>query len=280
MIKSSLRVFSKLLFVTMIPGLIVAQAQTALGDTSPPSLQEFSFHPNRFDTSLGVAQVNISLRIEDDLSGLALGAVGFASPSGQHSVASAISRRDLVKGNSTNGEYFITLEFPRYSEQGTWTVQYLFVRDNASNLRHYDTQALANLGFSTSLNQTGEGDVTPPELRDLNFSHTDVNTGRQSMRVTVTADIADAPAGFWQAAMMFRSPSGNRSITGTIRQNNLVEGDIIKGRYSIVLEFPPNSEQGIWEIVVFSLRDTALNSISYVADELEALGFQTTIRVQ
>jgi hypothetical protein len=138
-------------------------------DTQAPVLTSLSFLPITINTSAGSQTVTARLGIKDDLSGVDVSpttpqasfferGIQFTSPSGTSRFAAFFSSFQLIAGTPLDGVWESTINFPQFSEDGTWRVTLVEVKDRTRNLRTYDESALKVLGFPTTL------DVIKPSL--------------------------------------------------------------------------------------------------------------------
>lgn len=132
-------------------------------DVQPPDLTDLSYVPIAINTSTGSQAVTVRFTVVDDLAGVAFtptapnlsffeGGVRFRSPSGNQVRAAAFfSTFTLISGTPLNGVWETTIGFPQFSEDGTWNIDFLAIKDGARNFRTYNTAALQALGFPTEL---------------------------------------------------------------------------------------------------------------------------------
>lgn len=132
-------------------------------DTQPPVLVSLSYLPIAINTSTGSQSVTVRLGIQDDLAGAAFtpttpqasffeGGVQFRSPSGNQVRAAAFfGPFTLVSGTALNGIWQGVVSFPQFSEDGTWRIDLLQVKDRTRNITRFDTAGLAALGLPTTL---------------------------------------------------------------------------------------------------------------------------------
>jgi hypothetical protein len=133
-------------------------------DTTPLTLNTFSFSPAFIDTSLSAQAVDLTLFATDDLSGpnflpgyasprYNLGYIYFRSPSGgQYLYITPYFNGTVIESvNPPRAQWTVSATFPRYSEQGTWQVQSMVLYDYAGNPRYFSTADLKNLHFPTDL---------------------------------------------------------------------------------------------------------------------------------
>ena len=234
-------------------------------DTTPPNLTAFDFSPKAIDTSSGPASVTVSFTVTDDISGATTFDVQFGSPlGGQRGAPFLFSAGTEVTGSGA-------LNFPQFSEAGTWVVLQLFIRDAVGNTRYYSAADLTALGFPTELHVQSAQDITPPILTAFDFSPkiVDASTGPASVIVsfTVTDDISGATT----FDVQFGSPLGGQ------RGVPVLFSAATSTTASGVLNFPQFSETGTWVVLQLFLRDAVGNTRYYTRADLTALGFPTEL---
>ncbi|HYM54109.1 MAG TPA: IPT/TIG domain-containing protein, partial [Solirubrobacteraceae bacterium] len=122
-------------------GLPDSIVQTGEGDDTPPTASNGSISPNAFDTSQHSVSVSVHLHAADDKSGTELVRVEFTSPSGtQHVYGEA----NVTSGTPQEGEWTATLEFPQFSQQGSWSPR-LELWDAFGNRRVYTPAELTTI---------------------------------------------------------------------------------------------------------------------------------------
>ena len=124
-------------------------------DVTAPTLMALSFEPTSIDTSSGPATVDVSLAATDDLSGLYTVQVGFSNPSGSYNAGGSGSLSGL------NDATTFTVTFPRFSEAGIWTLNFVFLVDQAQNSRTITTSELVAMGYPTELVVESETYIDP-----------------------------------------------------------------------------------------------------------------------
>ncbi len=132
-------------------------------DTTPPQLISLDFVPKVINTSNGSSEVTVTMSITDDLAGVHFSpttpfltyfeaGINFRSPSGQQNQFNAYAGNfTLVSGTPLDGDWVGTVPFPQYSEDGTWWVDLLQVKDMTNNIQYFDMASLSALGFPTEL---------------------------------------------------------------------------------------------------------------------------------
>lgn len=147
-------------------------------DTQPPALTSLTYLPITINTSAGFQFVTVRLGITDNLSGTKFSpttpqlsffeaGVQFRSPSGnQVRSAAFFSPFTLVSGTVLDGIWESSVFFPRFSEDGTWRIDLLQIKDAVRNVRAYNTGDLQALGLATTLevvrpSQVSDGTAGP-----------------------------------------------------------------------------------------------------------------------
>ena len=125
-----------------LPGSSVNQ--TGPGDTAAPQLVALGISPSSVDTSLQSATITVSVHAVDDLSGVSDGVAKAASqvvlrgPSGAHHARATLSVDHRTGGNPLDATFVVAVTLPRWSEQGTWTVESATLIDQVGNRQIVD----------------------------------------------------------------------------------------------------------------------------------------------
>ncbi|MBK9171368.1 MAG: hypothetical protein IPM24_28480 [Bryobacterales bacterium] len=131
-------------------------------DTTPPTLFSFDYTPKFINTTEGFQFVTVRVQADDDLSGLLFGpttplasffesGINFRSPSGQQVRGYCCSTWTLVGGTPLNGTWEAQVFFPRFSEEGTWKVFQLQIKDAVRNMAHFNAADLEARMLPTEL---------------------------------------------------------------------------------------------------------------------------------
>lgn len=131
-------------------------------DTTPPTLTGLSFAPTVVDTSSSSQNVTVTLSASDDISGVFFGLFNsyyyyieaeFESPSGNQYVSTEgiYSNPVPIAGTLLAGTWQLTAQWPQYSEQGTWNLNYLTLQDAVGNSVFYSPTQLQALDFPTTI---------------------------------------------------------------------------------------------------------------------------------
>jgi hypothetical protein len=134
-------------------------------DINPPQLVGFDYFDKFINTSIGGKLITLNLDVTDDLSGADfsergdvwywayLFGVKFISPSGNQTNWTVREWHPftLISGDPWNGRWQATCHFPQFSEQGTWKVEHIHIKDRVRNILFLDTDDLQDMGFPTDL---------------------------------------------------------------------------------------------------------------------------------
>jgi len=211
--------------------------QVGLGDAAGPQLVSMSLPGDTVDTSSSAQTLSMDLRITDDMSGFADGAVTWVSSDGMQTIEGYVDGpSDRVSGDTIDGNYVVQIPFPRGSEQGSWTVQGYSLTDHAGNITTGSAAALeAIAGADLTIQQTGVGDAAPPQLQSVTITPSVIDDTDGQTIVEMTAHASDDLAGVQQVECDFRSPAGRQyfSITAQIRagMQPVLDGTLTGGQY-------------------------------------------------
>ncbi|HLJ17422.1 MAG TPA: dockerin type I domain-containing protein [Bryobacteraceae bacterium] len=132
-------------------------------DTTPPTLTGLSFTPPVVDTSSSSQNVTVTLSASDNISGVNFGLfnsyyvdyfVEFQSPSGNQTVSAFIPNVNQpapIAGTPLAGTWQLTAQWPRFSEEGTWTLTSFQLPDTVGNYAFYTPAQVQALGFPTTI---------------------------------------------------------------------------------------------------------------------------------
>jgi hypothetical protein len=248
-------------------------------DITPPSLEAFSLSPTSINTLSSDQAITAAAHITDDRAGASLSVARFRSPSGVQFVDANFYVQDRVSGTPKDGTYSYSMTVPQFAEHGTWTLEFFYLSDAATNATFLSAAQVAALGFPTTFQQTGAGDTAPPSLEGFSLSPTSIDTSSSAQTITATAHITDNLAGIVHGAGLaearFRSPSG-QFVNAPFYSEQRVSGTAQDGIYSYDMTVPQFSEEGTWTLEYFYLSDAATNATFLSAAQVAALGFPTT----
>ena len=172
------RLFSVAVFLTLATG-VSAQQQ----DTTPPQLVSASLGSASVDVTAAPATLTMTLGVSDDLSGTAYVCADISSPSGKQTQFNCGS---LSAGTRLNGTWKINFSIPKFVESGTWTVSYVELEDQTTNLQTLNTGALTALGITTNFSVASNPDLTPPQLTSFTVRPSSIDVSNRPTSVTLT----------------------------------------------------------------------------------------------
>ncbi len=249
-------------------------------DLASPNLEGFDFNPTMIDVSASSQIVTFTLRLTDELSGVSQASWLIASPSGTQTRGNWVNHWHRISGDELDGVYERTVEFPQYSEAGTWHVVHVELRDNVGIWVAISEDDLIELGFETTIEViSNPEDLAPPELTELDFTPTTIDVSASSQIVTFTLRLTDEFSGVSQASWLIASPSGTQTRGNWVNHWHRISGDELDGVYERTVEFPQYSETGTWHVVHVEIRDNVGNWKAISGDELINMGFLTEIEV-
>jgi hypothetical protein len=129
-----------------------------------------------------------------------------------------------------------------------------------------DTTVTVQFGAGEEEEEEAE-DVEPPQLKGLTIEPTEIDTSSSKQPVTVALHISDDQAGFKEAVVFFRSPSGESFTSGSCAEP--VSGTDLDGVCEAVVAFEQGSETGEWTIFTIGLFDKAGREAKISQEELE-----------
>lgn len=248
-------------------------------DITPPQINEFNLSSSVIETTDTAQNVAINVRVTDNDKGVKLVAVRFQSASGNQFVNAFINSQQRISGDSRDGVYRATVAFPQYSKAGTWSIFEMETRDEANNYKVLNTAEIASFGFATELQVISNNeDVTAPEVTDLSFNSSTIDTTNSSQTVSVSVRAADAFSGVRKVNVYFYLPSNDYLVGTELNNQQLVSGDGKDGIYNGILTFPQGTDAGTWRIAV-SVSDAIGNFQTVDTSALAARGFATQLQV-
>jgi hypothetical protein len=146
-----------------------AAAQPDALDFTPPILKNVDVAGNVNAQALN-QYVNVTIKLTDNLSGVASFVVDFRSPSGMHHVTRVKSiplpRTSVTAEVSLGASPFSEPPFLKFAEPGTWTVYSLTATDGANNSRTYNEAQLRSISGHHTFFVTNNGgyDIVPPQF--------------------------------------------------------------------------------------------------------------------
>ncbi|MBP7146548.1 MAG: hypothetical protein KBD01_03315 [Acidobacteria bacterium] len=256
----------------MMRGFPTTLIVTSDPDTVAPQLGAFTFSPTSVDVRSASKTVTCTMPVTDAKSGVDVASCIFGSPSeSQFQVCSASAP---TSGTRTNGTFQCTVTIPRYSEQGTWVVEYVQLIDMVNNFKLMTTADLAAAGRPTNLSVTSTPDVSGPTLTNLTLTPQTIDTTSALQVVACTMTFADSPAGTSMAMCSFDKPATGHSYGCQALAPS--SGTPQNGTWSCNVTFPVHAPGGTYEATITAI-DTVTNESTYDRAQLQGLGLPSTI---
>ena len=254
-------------------------------DVTPPSIVcasagDCTLTPT-VDATNGPATVTLRAHLTDAPAGFSQGTFYLSSPTSAQGQQWGFSQMPL-SGTVQDGIFQASAIVPPFSESGTWSVGFVFLRDVVGNHKTYYQPELQALGFPTTMNVVSNTDNTPPSIAcasagDCTLTPT-VNVMNGPATVTLSVHLTDAPAGFNHGTFYLSSPTSVQGQQWVFDQVPAT-GTLQDGVFQAVATVPQFAENGTWFVGFAFLADAAGNHKTYYRPELQALGVPTTVNV-
>lgn len=191
---------------------------TALADLLPPEATGVTIEPTVVETASSSRVVDFSINLRDNVSGLNFQSdtsrftfiYGFAltSPSGSQRVYaplySFIGPTPPSSGTPTDGVWRGQIVLPQFSEQGTWRIDYLALKDGANNRRFVSSASqIEAMGINARLTVLRPSLVTDGTAGPAGGTVTDETFGHRAS-VTALPGVFSEPVNI--AIDVFNSP--------------------------------------------------------------------------
>ena len=205
-----------------------------------------SITPSSVDTSGAARDVDFSVHLTDDAAGVDPGATSVTvhSPDGSPTFTDGL---ELATGDALDGTYDASITLPRYSTQGTWTVE-VEVADNSGNHDLWTTPELADGGPSSRLRSNRRrrhARADAGELRRLAGLHRHLGC-RRGRELRPHRDRRPRRS---RSGGVARDRSGSRRRADrSSRRSSLVSGTSLNGDYQATITIPRYAPHGTWKI--------------------------------
>jgi hypothetical protein len=250
---------------------VALPATGQIDDTEPPRLTGLSFGPNPIDVTAGARTLTIEMRVTDNLSGASSVFGSVTSPLNRQQISFFAT---LFSGTFQNGVWRGTVEIPRYSDAGDWTME-VGLWDAVTNRVSLNAAALRALRFPADLKVLSVPDVQAPRVTGIRITPASVNVSSAPQTVTVDLTLTDDVSGvrlgqprFGETVLTVLGPAPGFQVHGAFStQFTLVSGTVLNGTWRTTITIPRYSQPGTWGINVF-LVDNANNRASYPTSTL------------
>ena len=247
----------------LLPSYVYAEA--------PPQATAFSLSPKEVNTKVESQEVTVTLALKDDFAGVGYVWLYLTPEAGSTQVLYIAPRR--VSGDDLNGIYKGAAKLPVGSQEGVWSVRYLYLVDKIGNSKYFskkDIESLFGTG-STSITNVAKADTSAPQVTSFSLTPKEVNTSVQSQEVTLTASLTDDFAGVRSGwiCIYLRPESG--TTQGAYISLRRVSGDALSGTYIGATTLPVGSQNGVWSVTALHLWDNVGNYKYLPKTSLESL---------
>ncbi|HEX7809933.1 MAG TPA: hypothetical protein VF608_14450 [Thermoanaerobaculia bacterium] len=215
-------------------------------DVTPPTLTSAEFIPSQVHDG---EETTLSVFVSDNLSGVRGVSGVVANPTG--GALQGFSCR--AEGN---GRYVARIVVPKDAAEGTWSVKYLTLSDNASNSVNLNA-AQGTLPQSASFRVvSSNSDSSGPKLKDVRIDRMAMRAGERN---NVFVEAEDEKSGVAQVSGVFVSPSKSARLGFGCRAG-------AGGLWECPVSPPSCLDCGLWSLEQIQLQDKANNMSTFRMD--------------
>jgi len=246
-------------------------------DNGDPRLKGLTRTPASVDVRTGAKTVKFTAKVSDTGGPGAASGVGsvwlYASSDTSSTTNPGRTGFVQLKRNST-GAWVGNLSVPRWTADGQWNVDYLYVGDKVGNYRYYVQTDLASLGYANAFTVTSKPDYTKPAMASFAFSPSKVDTRSSARKVTFTAKLNDTQSKVSSAYVFAQEPGTSHSGWAFLKK---VKGTTNTFRGAMTV--PRWQTNGTWQVTSVSIYDNIGNWREYTNSDLKAKGFKRSFGV-
>lgn len=249
------------------------QHAAAIADMTPPVFVSGIMTSNTvFDTvnvtNVYVNHATLDLHVSDNISDNIAPLIYYTSPSGHQTVTGN------AEGTSSSDYWSVFINFPQYSETGTWKAA-ITLEDLSMNRITYTDAQLAALGSNLDITLTGVGDTADPSITSMTRTNPgSIDTTIGGIPANIDIAVSDNMSGFGIPTLSYTSASGTvmpQAVcdlsSGSTQQSAI---------YNCSSYFSIHSETGVWTPDVI-ITDGAGNIKHYTHANLMALGIDMRV---
>lgn len=181
--------------------------QTGVGDLLPPTISGVTFNPSIVNSSAAAVSITAAFNVSDDASGANNCYVYVMPPASSPSGNIYCFTSSYGVGVVLSSILTCTIEMPRYSSMGVWSLNYVSCSDNFGRSTTLYATDFLRLGLALpTLNQTGVADMLPPTINNFTISPLVVNTSDNAVTLTLSWNASDDMAGIqnvWSLSSRF-----------------------------------------------------------------------------
>ncbi len=241
-------------------------------DSLAPEITFFSISPTEIDVTDEDATVEITISVDDNLSGVKHIEVNLESPSG---ISSTYISSPQISPGTMNYSFSGDAVILQYVEPGVWDVSSIFVEDWNNNSARYLPSDLDIGGFSHTFEVISNQDTLAPELINLDIVPTliePISPAGDSINISIS--VLDYQSGLNWISGLFLHVSGQHSLEFNFYGDLPFGSTEYNGTKTILMT--PYRRSGRWDLSWISLTDMQSNNRIYSQQELDSLGFQTS----
>ncbi len=226
-------------------------------DVTPPQLLSAEFVPPLVTDN---GETMFAAHVSDNLSGVRSVSGVIASPSN--------GMQGFACQREGEGDRFVArIRIPPDAAEGTWTVKYLTLSDNANNSVNINAAA-GQLPMSARFQVRSSGsDSAPPTLARVYLDRTTMNAGE---RATVFVQAEDDKSGVSLVSGVFVSPSKQARIGFGCRPGG-------GGAWECTVAPPTCLDCGTWQLEQVQVQDKANNMATFRGDNQNVAGVTLNI---
>ncbi|MBN2598763.1 MAG: cadherin domain-containing protein [Marinifilaceae bacterium] len=238
-------------------------------DSTPPIPVSFSHSLDTINTTNEDQTVSVSLKVTDDLSGVASVLVYWLDPLGNNNIYTSWYLSSSPNDTTLTGSTI----FPKNSPDGDWVIDRIALKDRVTDWKYYYTDELKDMGISAKIHVISQTDSTPPVPVSFFFSPDTINTSNEDQTVSVSLRVTDDLSGVKYAQLYWLDPLGNNNIYTAWTLDPPSNDKTLTG----TTIFPKNSASGDWVIDRIALKDQVNDWKQYYTDELKEMGISAKL---
>ena len=247
----------------LIPKLWLAKPYVRISDITPPKIDVSSLIVEPKEARPG-EQVKISVKVTDDLSGVATIQVWYQMPDSN-------SKKLIIMYPIGNDMYEGILEINEYTPSGLWEIDCIDMYDNQNNSIFIYNDNINSYGeyredlSAGNFNVTGtNADITPPKI-DVSSLIVEPKEARPGEQVKISVKVTDDLSGVATIQVWYQMPDSNS-------KKLIIMYPIGNDMYEGILEINEYTPSGLWEIDCIDMYDNQNNSIFIYNDNINSYG--------
>jgi len=187
-----------------------------------------------------------------------------------------------TSGNAKNGTWKATTTIPRWTNNGSWTINGLSAVDAGYGTAYYSPVAGGTWGSSWPRHVTviSTPDVTPPKITKITLSKKSVSTAKSAKKINVTVRTSDARSGAKSAYVggYYSSKTQSHGVSAYLKRSG---GSTNKAVFTGTLNIPRwvGKAKHTWSLNA-SVSDALFNSQGYSAKQLKAKKLKNSFKVK